>query len=560
MTQFLRQTNYQSACLVLAALFALIGSPTAKAGTVVWANNASLGSPHIHAYDLDTGQNLADFAAPHPDASKGKANGRGIAVVGQTIYYTLANSGSVYMTDTNSHSDLGIAFSTPLAGIGAISWDGSGLWVIPYVGLGFFNAHSDNAYKYSLSGALLQTVALTPPGFNGFAGNTEPRSGFAATPNGFVTDRGPSVPYDAYDLNGNLITPFLITSQFRSSGIAFDGTNYIVSDVVNSALSVYDGNGVFIRMVPLSGAVIPFGLEGLSAVVTSAPPVTAGPPAVTPAVTAVLLNPTSVVGGGAPLTGTVILGSPAPAGGATIVLTADNPTVAFPAVSTVTIPAGASSATFPVTTAAVTSASFSVISANFNSASVSATLTVLAPYSLASLALNPTSVLAGFPAQGTLTLTGPADTGAVVTLTSGNPAALTVPPTVTVPPGATSVTFSANSLPVSGTVIVTATLNTGVLTASVQIIAPAASADTVTINKVELVLKTMIMRVEATSTNPAASLQVTADVAGANVPIADLIDAGGGKYIGQFAVSLEYQNINVKSSLGGSAVSTVTQK
>lgn len=535
-------------------LFASLTS--ARAGTVVWANNASLGNPHIQAYDLETGANVADFAAPNADARKGNANGRGIAVVGTTIYYTLANTGKVYVTDTNSHKDLGVAFSTPLIGIAAIAWDGSGLWVIPYVGLGSFNPQSDNAYKYSTNGTLLQTVGLTPPGFNNFAGNTEPRDGLAVTPTGFVTDRGPSVPYDLYDLNGNVVTQFFVTSQFRSSGITFDGTNYIVSDIVTQALSVYDGNGVFLRSVQLSGAVIPFGLEGLSVALGASPPPPPGPPAVS----SVTLSPSAVVTGGTAVTAIISLQSPAPVGGVTIVLAADNPAVAFPTVSTITIPAGATSGSVPVTTAPVAIVSFSVISASLNATSVSAALTVVAPYSLASLALNPASVSAGSPVQGTITLTGPADGAAVIALNSSNSTMLVVPATVTVPPGALGATFSGSSLTVSGTVFVTATLNGAVQTASVQITAPLTPVDTVAIRKAEEVIKTKIMTVEATSTNTAAHLQVTVNLNGTDIPIADLINAGGGKYTGQFVVAINFQSIKVKSSLGGSATTTVTQK
>jgi hypothetical protein len=554
-------TSLSTLCSGILGVSLLIGSATAQTGTVVWANNASLGNPHIQAYDLNTGLNLADFPAPNPDARKGTANGRGIAVVGTTIYYTLANTGKVYVTDTISHKDLGVAFSTPLVGIGAIAWDGSGLWVIPYVGLGFFNPQSDNAYKYSTKGVLLQTVALTPPGFDRFAGNTEPRDGLTVTPTGFVTDRGPSVPYDLYDLNGNIVTQFFITSQFRSSGVTFDGTNYIVSDIVTQALAVYDNTGAFLSSVQLSGAVIPFGLEGLSAVAgttavpTPLPVVVVGPPAVM----GLSLSPATVIGG-APVVATVNLGGPAPAGGATLVLTADNPVVAFPTDSTVIVPEGASSATFPVTTAAVTAPSSSVISASFNATTVSAALTVVAPYNLASLQLNPATVVEGSPVQGTITLTGPADTNAVITLISSNSTMLTVPATVTVPAGAISVTFSANSLPVTGTVFVTASLNTDSQLASVQITAPLIPADTIKIIRAEEVLKTKMMNVQVTSTSSTASMQVTVDLSGLDVPIANLNNNGGGKYSAQFAVPINYQAIKVKSNLGGSASTTVTQK
>jgi hypothetical protein len=92
-----------------AVIFALVmaGANVAGAATKVWAFNASFGNPHIQAYDLDTGNTVADFVAPHKDANRGRANGRGIAVVGTAIYYTLADTPNVYKTDTVTQADLG---------------------------------------------------------------------------------------------------------------------------------------------------------------------------------------------------------------------------------------------------------------------------------------------------------------------------------------------------------------------------------------------------------------------------------------------------------------------
>jgi outer membrane protein assembly factor BamB len=66
--------------------------------------------------------------------------------------------------------------------------------------------------------------------------------------------------------------------------------------------------------------------------------------------------------------------------------------------------------------------------------------------SLASLALNPTTVKGGVPSQGIVTLSGPAPaSGAVVTLASNRKAAAKVPASITVPAGATSATFTINT-------------------------------------------------------------------------------------------------------------------
>jgi hypothetical protein len=63
--------------------------------------------------------------------------------------------------------------------------------------------------------------------------------------------------------------------------------------------------------------------------------------------------------------------------------------------------------------------------------------------SLSTVTVNPTDVVGGTPATGTVTLTAPAQSGGFqVALSSDNPVAATVPPSVTVPAGATSTTFA----------------------------------------------------------------------------------------------------------------------
>src|SRR5215471_16796410 len=62
---------------------------------------------------------------------------------------------------------------------------------------------------------------------------------------------------------------------------------------------------------------------------------------------------------------------------------------------------------------------------------------------LVSVALKPTTVVQGTPSLGTITLDGPAPNGGVtVSVTSLNPTVATSPTLVTVPQGATSVTFT----------------------------------------------------------------------------------------------------------------------
>jgi hypothetical protein len=87
------------------------------------------------------------------------------------------------------------------------------------------------------------------------------------------------------------------------------------------------------------------------------------------------LSPASVKGGHSTTRNKVTLNGPAPVGGAVVMLASDNSAVATPPTS-VTVVAGATSATFTITTTAVTADTGVLITATYGSASKRATLTV----------------------------------------------------------------------------------------------------------------------------------------------------------------------------------------
>jgi hypothetical protein len=150
--------------------------------------------------------------------------------------------------------------------------------------------------------------------------------------------------------------------------------------------------------------------------------------------------------GGRPTLGRVTLTAPAPAGGATVAMTSGAPAlVTVPA--TVNVPAGALAATFPISTAqtapGTTEETAVAITGSFPEGTTAGTTIRLLPSPVVStLTLEPARVRAGTPVVGTVTLSRPAPAGgAVVVLASSNPAAATIPPTLTVPEGALSGTF-----------------------------------------------------------------------------------------------------------------------
>lgn len=181
-----------------------------------------------------------------------------------------------------------------------------------------------------------------------------------------------------------------------------------------------------------------------------------------PTASSLVLSPPSLTGGSSS-TGSVTLSASAPTGGQSVVLTSSNGAVAAVPAG-VTVPGGSTSTTFPVTTTSVTQSTSVTISAAAGGVTRSAVLTVAPAASssptLTDLGVNPDTVVEGANSTGTVTLSGAAQTGGlVVSLTSGNSSAATVPANVTVPDGATSASFTV----VSGT---TAGTSSSVITAS----------------------------------------------------------------------------------------------
>src|SRR5258708_2280750 len=119
--------------------------------------------------------------------------------------------------------------------------------------------------------------------------------------------------------------------------------------------------------VSISGT---YGVATTSALPATPPP---PPPPLTPSPST--LTPPSVVGGLESSTGTVTLTRAAPTGGAIVVLSSSNGAARVP--SSVIVPAGASSASFTVSTSIVLISTSSKISASYNGTTRAATLGVL---------------------------------------------------------------------------------------------------------------------------------------------------------------------------------------
>ena len=160
------------------------------------------------------------------------------------------------------------------------------------------------------------------------------------------------------------------------------------------------------------------------------------------ALTSLSVSPSSVAGGQL-TTGIVTLSGSAPTGGAVVSLVSANPAAVV--ANSVTIPSTASSANFTVITSAVSSTTAGNITATYAGVSKSATVTVTAPIVpavLSSLTLNPKTVVGGTSSVGTVALSKITSSPVLVTLSSTKPTKATVPASVTVPAGASSVAFN----------------------------------------------------------------------------------------------------------------------
>jgi hypothetical protein len=221
-------------------------------------------------------------------------------------------------------------------------------------------------------------------------------------------------------------------------------------------------------------AVTPVNITAASAGASRIVTLVVNPPAASAAVT---VNPAAVTGGTGS-TGTVTLGQAAPAGGAVVTLASSN-TNAATVPASVTVPANATTATFAIATKAVTAVTAVTITATYSGVARTATLTVNPPAGLVGVTVNPTAVAgtAGSTGKVTLGQAAPAG-GAVVTLTSNNTNAATVPVSVTVPANATTVNFAiaTKAVAAAATVTITATYSGVAKTAALTVNPPAALA------------------------------------------------------------------------------------
>jgi hypothetical protein len=177
----------------------------------------------------------------------------------------------------------------------------------------------------------------------------------------------------------------------------------------------------------------------------------------------------ATVDAGATSQASVTLTTPA-ANGVDVRLSSSDGVAVVPA--SIVVPAGATSATFTVTTRLVAADTNATISALLGADKRDAVLRVMAPIArppaLQALDIEPSVLRGGQSTQGTIRLTGPALAPMTVTVRSSNTLA-TPPLTVTVLTGASSATFTVTTFPVFLDTVFDITANIVDQTRSVQI-------------------------------------------------------------------------------------------
>lgn len=153
--------------------------------------------------------------------------------------------------------------------------------------------------------------------------------------------------------------------------------------------------------------------------------------------------PTAITGSGSTLC-TLTLNGTAPAGGAVVSLADNHAALTVP--SSVTVPAGSSSATFTATASGISVAGTASITATLNGSSVAFLLSLQPAALLTGISCAPASLATGATGTCTVTLSAAAPAGGSPVTLASSSALVSLPPSLTVPAGSSSGTFAVKAL------------------------------------------------------------------------------------------------------------------
>lgn len=235
-------------------------------------------------------------------------------------------------------------------------------------------------------------------------------------------------------------------STWQDAGLSILNPNPVILDAAGFSLVWLNSTAVYkFRMTDQFG-VQQWTVDNVSGNLLCAP---SGPGVLQ--LSSISVSPASVLGGNSS-TGMAMLSMAAPAGGAVVILSSSIAAAAQVPAS-VTVPEGATSAIFTVTTSQVAANTSVTITGNYV-VTVTANLAVTIPMAVAvsSVSVTPQAVQGGAAnSTGTVTLNTAAPVGGtVVSLSSSNTSIATVPGSVTVPAGSTTATFTVTTHAVVG--------------------------------------------------------------------------------------------------------------
>ena len=229
--------------LVATAGLLAVSSPASAA--LIYGDSASGGNNPIHIIDAESGVEQQRFIG------QASGNGRGMVVVGDVIYYTVVNDPNIYEMNRTTGVTFG-SILTSNASMSTIAYDGHNFWTTDYSG-------TNQVFEIDpTTGNNIKTITL------GLA--SAYMDGLEYFDGKLIGNRCDACNgYDIYDLDGNVLTANFITTTYAATGIAYDGTNFYVSDIYNGNIQIYSGTtGAFISTLSLSSNQGGFLIEDLS--------------------------------------------------------------------------------------------------------------------------------------------------------------------------------------------------------------------------------------------------------------------------------------------------------
>ncbi len=228
----MQKKTYLSAAMALA-----LSLTTAAFASEIWVNNA--GTPYVEGFNAATGTKVTPTFL-------GEGNGRGIVVVGNFFYTTNANDSRIVKHDRATGAVISSCSIQGAGGISTIGFDGVNFWTSDYAG-------SNKAYQIDQNCNVLKTITLSNS--LGFYDGLEFFNGKLIA-NKFDGGLRGGNQYSVYDTDGNLLQANFIdtTGHGNGTGIAFDGTDFYVSDIFNGRVTIWSGTtGAYVGALTLVG-------------------------------------------------------------------------------------------------------------------------------------------------------------------------------------------------------------------------------------------------------------------------------------------------------------------